>query len=271
MIAKAVQPPHSTAARRGWDGLTGLVPPAPREPNEAAKELILGYAGRQKIQLLGGALFLIVSCPMSAVFSLGLPPDLALRAYSHPMKATVTGAHTEGSVEINGVNPTVVAFFWEQAGERREGKTTFTDKSPQDFPPGTVVDAEFFPGVPEWSQVKGGTYSTFGLIGLLTLIFPLAGAGLMFAAVRSNRRERRAWRDGIAVGGAVTRSEEETSHEANGKHPWIVEWEFEVDGQKYEGELTHMKQALLTHFKVGAPVTVLYLRGDPRVNTLWVE
>jgi hypothetical protein len=248
-----------------------VVPPAPRAPTEAAKELVFSYAGIQKASLIVSICFVVLGCPMSTLFAWGLPGDLALRFSTRPVKATVTDARIDTSVEVNGINPAVVSYRWEEAGKTYEGKTTFTDREPRDFPEGAVVDAEVVPGQPEWSRLKGGTYATFGLIGMFTLIFPLAGLGLLFATVRANRRESRAFTHGIPGQGEVKLSSEDLTTSINERHPWKVAWEFDLDGQKYTGSLSHMTHALLNHFKVGSPVTVLYLRDDPKVNTLWVE
>lgn len=247
------------------------VPPAPREPNEAARELVFAYTGRQKVMLIIGVVFALFGGPMSLVFAWGLPGDLALRVAARPVPATVVSAHTDESVEINGENPVVVAFAFEEGGVPHDGTSTFTGRSAAEFRPGAAVEAEVFPGRPDWARLKGGTYSTFGLIGLVVLLFPLVGVWLTFHAVRSNRREIRAFRHGVSGAGKVVHSAEETSTESNGKHPWVVKWEFEAGGQTYRGELTHMTHAMLSHFKVGDPVTVLYLFDSPEVNTLWVE
>jgi hypothetical protein len=108
-------------------------------------------------------------------------------------------------------------------------------------------------------------------VGCFAVIFPVVGALVGIGAVVSNRREKRAYRDGLPIDGKVVRSEQDTSTAINEKHPWIIRWEFSVDGKPYEGELTHMNHALLQAFKVGSAVTVLYLREDPKVNTLYLD
>lgn len=248
-----------------------LAPPPPREPTPVACDLIFRYAGKQKLELWVGVIFTLVGAPLSLVFGWGLPGDLALRLFGAPTTAIVRGAHVDESVEINGVNPTVVAFYREEGGLTLEGRSTFTDRSPEQFQPGAEVPAEAVEGHPEWARLQGGTYSTFGLIGLFTALFPLVGLLLLGHAVRGNRREIRAFTHGVVARGQVVRSGEDRSYEYNGKHPWTVDWEFEVEGERYTGSLSNMNHALLSHLATGTKVTVLHLRGAPKVNTLYLE
>lgn len=248
-----------------------LAPPPPREPTPVARDLIFRYAGKQRLELVVGIVFTLVGAPLSLVFGWGLPGELALRVRGAPTSAIVRGAHVDESVEINGVNPTVVAFYREEGGLTLEGRSTFTDRSPEEFVLGATLPAEAVPGHPEWARLQGGTYSTFGLIGLFTALFPFVGLLLLGHAVRSNRREIRAFTHGVVARGKVVRSGEDSRYEYNGRHPWIVDWEFEVGGERYTGSLSNMNHALLSHLATGTPVTVLHLWDAPKVNTLYLE
>jgi hypothetical protein len=248
-----------------------FAPPPPREPSETTRELIYKYTGKQKAQLIVGVCFVLFGGPMSCLFGWGIPGQLALALTGRPVQATVTQARVDTSVEINGENPVVVDIAFEEAGVKREARTTFTGRRIDEFNVGSTVPATAASINSDWVQLDGGSYATFGWFGGFAFIFPLAGLFLSFAAVRGNRREILAYREGIAAPGKVVKSGPDLQVEVNGTHPWEVRWEFDVEGTTYQGELSHMRASLLAHFKVGAEVTVLYLRHKPSVNTLYLE
>ena len=112
----------------------------------------------------------------------------------------------------------------------------------------------------------------FGLVGLLPILFPLAGGWVTFHAVRSNRRQSHAYRHGRATKGLVTSRTVDTTVSSNRRHPMRVRWEFQVDGVRHEGELSHFDHALILGAVPVDEVVVLY---DPRApgksNTLFID
>ena len=94
---------------------------------------------------------------------------------------------------------------------------------------------------------------------------------MVFFAVRSNRREIRAFRDGVPGRGLVTKRAEDTSTTVNGRHPFEIHWEFQVDGVTYKGKLSHMERFKIESAFPEDEVTVLYDPRDPKINTVWLE
>jgi hypothetical protein len=110
-----------------------------------------------------------------------------------------------------------------------------------------------------------------GLFGLLLFLFPAVGGLLVLLAVRSNRREIRAFVHGTPTLARVVYAGDDLSTTVNGRHPYKVAWEFRVEGDVYEGSLTSMKLLELEPFGKAREVAVLYDPADPSCNTLYVE
>lgn len=241
------------------------VPPPPREPSPRARKLIYAYAGSQAVLLLVGAIFFLVGAPLSLIFCRSLPGELALTVLGTPASATVESTRLQTNVRVNGVHPTEVVFTFD--GHRVESSTL----EPGGLGPGATAAIEYVPGKPEWARLRGGSYGTFPVWVGFVLLFPLVGAVLVAGAVRSNRREIRAFRDGHATSGRVTNVGLDRSVRVNGRHPLKVDWTFEVLGRQFEGSLSSLDPEQLRDFRSGDQVTVLYDPDQPKVNTVWVD
>jgi len=249
------------------------VPPAPRKPSPAARELIYRYAGSQGAMLWIGLSFALFGIPFVLGFSWGLWRDVAIAFTGQEVQAQVVGAALDHSKSINGKHPTTVQYVYEVAGTRFEGETDVLNPGFSEDPKGAVVQVEYARGQLGWSRIVGETSSFFGYFSLFTLIFPIVGLTFVFVAVRSNRREIRAFVHGTATMARVTFAGEDRSVTVNRRHPFVLRWEFEAEGGKWTGSLSSMDRSRLTYFaeKRGEEVVVLYTPGDPKTNTLWVE
>ena len=112
--------------------------------------------------------------------------------------------------------------------------------------------------------------SVMGWFALFLLVFVLVGLLLLVSAVRSNRREIRAFKHGRATVGRVTRFGPDTSVKVNGRHPTVLAWEFDVAGKAYAGSLSHMDGGVLSPLVAGERVPVVYDERDPAANTIYV-
>ncbi len=104
--------------------------------------------------------------------------------------------------------------------------------------------------------------------GGMGVIFALIGGGLLYTGVRNGLRKIRPYELGYAAIGEITEIYRDTSMEVNGRNPWAVRYQFEADGQLYEGKATTWKYAPNLH-KSGDRVHVLYLTEDPEQNALY--
>lgn len=267
----------SNEARDDWrkggyrDGYQ-RVPPAPRKPSPFAKVLIHDYQGTQSALRTIGIVFLVIGIPLSIFICQGAMTDIALGLWGKPADATIMNTELLRHVEVNGRNPTEITYQYEIDGKRYE-ESSYTTNSDvvQTMGRGASVPIEILTSAPSWSRVRGTTSTQMGLGMLFFLLFPLVGAGMFGSAYLSNRREIRAFRDGTPTKGLIVKRGLNHSTEVNGKNPFEIVWEFQIDGTNYKGKLSNMHAELLNRAFPEEEVTVLYDPRDPKINTVWIE
>lgn len=266
------KPPSGDWRAGGYRDAYERVPRPPRKPTPFAHDLIYGYQGSQGASRTIGLVFLAIGLPLILFLGDGVMTDLALSISGRSTTATVLSTRVVTSVEINDRHPVEIKYRYEVDGVQHEAAsyTTRSDVSSTAFV-GASIAIETVPSLPSWSRVTGTTSSKMGTFVLFFLIFPAVGAGLVLSAVRSNRREIHAFRHGTATKGLVKRRGFDQTTEVNGKNPYEVTWEFQVDGATYTGKLSHMDPALLSRALPEDEVTVLYDPKDPKINTVWFE
>lgn len=231
---------------------------------------MLAYQGRQRILLIVGVIFMVTGLPIALAFGLPSFIDVALDVEGEPCEAEVLAAELQTNVRINHRYPTEIRFRCTAGGVGYESTSSTLDgELVARATPGARVEAEVLPSLAV-GRVKGTTYAMMGYFGLLFFLHPIVGAVVAFVAVRSNRRESWAFVHGTAVRGRVVRREEDRHSRMNRRRPWIVGWEFEVDGQRYEGSLSHMDKAELERAIPTDEVVVLYDPERPGANTAYV-
>ncbi|MCK6544617.1 DUF3592 domain-containing protein [Myxococcota bacterium] len=249
-----------------------LVPPPPRYPSKRARKLVHGYQGGQLVFLIVGGIFLFIGSIFTLVFTWGLPMDLAIAVSSRPVTGRVVSSELNTSVAINEEHPTTVRVRYMLDGEVIEDELDTMSPGLYELEPGSRIDLEVSTWSPRWSRLKGSTRSAFGWGATFVVIFPLIGAALTYAGVRANRREIRAFRDGVATLGKVTIIGPDLSTRINGRHPTKLTWAFETpDGVKRTGSLSALDESLFGGLYPNDPVAVLYDPDNPEVNTLWVD
>lgn len=250
----------------------GKVPRAPRQPSKLARELIYAYRGGQKVLLIIGVVFSLIGLPIAGVFCWGVPVDLAIAFAGREVAAAATGTELQTNVRINDRHPTRITFRYEVDGVAYDGASSTLDGALiRAAELGEALVVEVADADPTWARIEGTSYALFGMFGLFTLIFPLVGVAMTFFAVRSNRREIRAFTRGTAVVARVTHAGFDTSTRINNRHPFMVEWEFEAeDGRTYRGSLSHMEPEALAFLAERREIPVLYDRIDPKINTAYV-
>ena len=248
------------------------IPPAPREPSPRARELIFRYQGAQKGMLLGGVLFAILGSGFATVFAWGVPADVAIVATGRRLHGRVLSAEVDRSVSSGNRHPTLIRFAYSIDGRRYQSQSsTWSGAVAARARPDASIPIEVSSLKPEWSRVEGSSRASFGYAGLFTLVFPLVGLLLAGLAIRSNRREIRAFVHGEAAKGKVVYFGPDTSVRVNGRNPWKVAWEFRVEEQVYTGSLGSMSMLALEELGKQQELVVLYDPVDPRVNTAWVD
>jgi hypothetical protein len=249
------------------------VPPAPRTPSAHARKLVYRYTGTQFALLLIGVVFLLVGLGFGVGFNWGVWKDAAILLGGRTTEATIESAELNRNVSINDEHPTTVRYAYEVDGVQYQGSTSVLDPGFGENPTGTRVTIEYAASRHDWSRLQGETASVFGYFGLFALVFPLVGGVLFVTAVRSNRREIRAFSQGTPAVARVTSAGYDHSVKVNGSHPFVVRWEFQAEGGSFTGSLSSMSRDALEEVtgRNPAEVVVLYLPGDPATNTLWVD
>jgi hypothetical protein len=251
------------------DHLPGLteVPPAPRTPSPQARHLIFGYRGSQGAMLFVGIGFLVIGLIFATIFCWGLPVDAAIALSHHETSGTILSAETNRQVKSAGRRPTKVRFQYEAGGTRWEGESNSMDIAPGQT---GAVEVEYASMNPAWGRLVGETYSTFGFLGALSLLFPTLGGFIAFFAMRSNRREIRAFTLGSPALARVTFRGQDHSTTINGRHPFLLRWEFMTDRGVYKGSISSLKLLDIKAFGEAEQIVVLYDPTDPKANTLFV-
>lgn len=127
-----------------------------------------------------------------------------------------------------------------------------------------------------WVFTFVGAILTAAIVPALVGI-PLALLGLAFLAIGGPllyRRYHRAQtvlhvlREGSAVEGQILTLEQNLGVRINGRHPWVIAYEFEVNGRRYQGEVTTLSTPS-EGLQPGRTVYALYLPDSPEHNALY--
>jgi len=109
-------------------------------------------------------------------------------------------------------------------------------------------------------------------VGVPFLIFGLVTLGISVPILR--RRHQAAvetvnvLREGLAAQGEITSLEQNHHVQVNGRYPWNIAYQFEVNGRPYTGQLSTLSTPS-PQLQVGQPACVLYAPNAPEKNTLY--
>lgn len=109
----------------------------------------------------------------------------------------------------------------------------------------------------------------FALIGgIFTLLFGGIGGGFVYFGLKKVLMQRKIFQTGDTALGQVTESGRDTSVSVNGKNPYRIHYEFEVNNRLYSGEFSTF-EAQLRRLQPDHQVYVLYVPDDPDANLLY--
>jgi hypothetical protein len=221
--------------------------------------------------LLVGTIFLAIGSLFAVIFAGQIPTDLAIAFTGRETMGRVVMAELDRSTRINGRHPTQVRFTYTVDGREHEAQSSAVDHRLLSLAPGNSVPIEVAAIRPGWARVAGTTRSWTGYFGLFTLIFPVIGGALAVSAVRSRQRAVRAFTHGTPALARVVFSGLDTSVSLNGRHPFKVVWQFQVDGKTHEGSVSTMDSFLIEPLTRAADLIILYDPADPRANTVYLQ
>jgi hypothetical protein len=250
----------------------GLVPLVPRTPSQRARDLIFAYQGSQLALLLVGLIFIFVGGSLTLVFDWRLPAELAIELGGQPATGHVSQVQLERNVTVNGRHPTALTFTYDVGGTRHTGlSSTINPAVVAAAQPGADVPIEVARLNPKWARVRGTTISILGLWGLFMLIMPSLGLLLLALAVRSNRREIRAFIHGQPIVARVVFAGPDRTTRINGRNPLLVRWEFMLEGRTFKGSISSLKLPLIEPLMKQQELVVLYDPQNPKINTCYVD
>jgi hypothetical protein len=147
-----------------------------------------------------------------------------------------------------------------------------------------------------WRLLSTDGWSIVALVfGLLGIIFSLVGAGLTIGIItafvgipflllgvaflgiggvvfiwryQEARQVVKVLREGEATRGQIVDVQENYSVNINGRHPWVIRYRFQANGQNHEGKVTTLNQ-LGPQLQTGKSVYVLYLPSAPKWNSIY--
>lgn len=245
------------------------VPPPPRVPSPAAKRLVFAYAGGQQALLLIGVIFTLVGTLVGCGLGMGVPVDLAISVAGQTVDGTVTNVGVDRHVEINGEHPTLVSYRYRAAGQSFTAETSTMNEQAAHLRPGSRVTVEVLRASPGLSRLAGESYSVFGVFGLFPLLFAVIGLPMALHARAANQREIRAYTQGEATIGKLLSFDMDRTVRINRRHPWMLRWEYFVDGHRYTGSLSAMDHDVLAPYATDE-LAILYDPAEPSTNTLYV-
>ena len=102
----------------------------------------------------------------------------------------------------------------------------------------------------------------------LGFIFLVVGGTLFYWRYENARQTVELLRDGQAALGEITHVAQNYHVRVNNRYPWVIQYQFKVHGQTYQGKLSTLSQPDLSQ-QPGKKVYVLYQLDDPKKSTLY--
>lgn len=102
----------------------------------------------------------------------------------------------------------------------------------------------------------------------LGLLFLCGGLAVLVWRCRVCARTIEVLREGEATLGEIVGVVQSHQVRVDGRYPWTVEYDYEVDGDHYSGKVSTLSMPDLSQ-QPGSPVYVLFMRDDPAQSTIY--
>jgi hypothetical protein len=103
---------------------------------------------------------------------------------------------------------------------------------------------------------------------LLGILFLGAGVSLLIWRYQTAQKIVGVLRDGAVARGQIVDVQQNYSVRINGRNPWVIRYQFQADGAAQEGKVTTLNSPG-QQFQSGKPVSILYLPGAPKWNSIY--
>ena len=111
-----------------------------------------------------------------------------------------------------------------------------------------------------------------GSIGLFFLVLglPFMVVGIVLFTRRYQRAQQmvKVLKEGNSILGKIREVQQNYRVQFNGRNPWVIDYEYQVNGQTYAGKVSTMNQPG-QQLQQGKAVRVLYLATNPQVNSIY--
>ena len=109
-------------------------------------------------------------------------------------------------------------------------------------------------------------------VGIPFLLFGLAflgiGSGVLIWRYKETQKVVDVLRVGEATSGKIIEVQENYSVRINGRYPWVIQYQFQVNGQNYEGKVSTLNP-VGEKLQAGEGVCILYLPTSPQWNSIY--
>lgn len=154
--------------------------------------------------------------------------------------------------------------------------------APREIPPGTsgvaggfilLFIGGFFTAMASLFIVIGlgvllsGNSDGWFMIGIPSIHLTV-GLGLLLYALRGRHERRRIVHEGLVALGRIKATGHNRRVRINGRNPYKMDYEFEVNGQVYSGSHSTMDEAIKAH-RLHDRIWVIYDPADPSKNVEW--
>lgn len=103
---------------------------------------------------------------------------------------------------------------------------------------------------------------------LLGLLFLGAGGGLLAWQYQNAQKVVSVLREGNSGLGRITELRENPSVRVNGRYPWVIEYEYQVNGRTYTGKVSTFNRPG-PQLQTGKAIRILYLADEPTCSSIY--
>ena len=103
---------------------------------------------------------------------------------------------------------------------------------------------------------------------LIGIVFLGSGGGVFAWRYQEARKIVDVFREGEATRGQIVEVQENYSVTVNGRHPWVIQYQFQANGQEYKGAVTTLNPPG-QQLQAGKTVFCLYLPSDPKWSSIY--
>jgi hypothetical protein len=103
---------------------------------------------------------------------------------------------------------------------------------------------------------------------LLGIAFLIAGVWVLLLRYQDAQKVVKVLQDGLVSDGKIVTVEQNFHVRINGRYPWVIKYQFRVEGQDYEGRVSVLNQPD-EHYQAGKAAWILFLPDAPKWNSLY--